>query len=482
MWNRSQNNAIRPDPFGDPEKTGTERLSAGSSKCPTCAANLFYQPELKGVMCRNCGNIYDPQTMEVLGSFGASGEHDYVGDVLMSEDDKRRHEIVCDSCGAAMIADENTMSTMCPFCGSPALIAKRMTREFKPDYIVPFKIDRKQAEKNMNEWLNSRKYTPWGFKSKSRLTKMTALYVPFWLLDCNVNTELSGTAKKMAGNGISTYEVNSKITYYVKGVPFDASLKIANKLMEAIEPFDYSEMVKFESKFLHGFYADKYDQNPGDLADKIIRRMDSFSFEAMDMVAKKYERYEARPDKSFSWMSEVSTRYCLLPVWFMTVEFDGRQYQFAVNGQTGEASGQVPTTSATDRLESFVSIVRSNWKFVPIAAAVIIPFILFGVILKDPGVDPLKTFFVVLLSILECLTVASIVLGFVFYVISRGVSHKIRKVADVVNDYDKDPGLDQYLDTMRKTSLKIEEKPLSFIVSIRDSDGHVIDNRPIGLH
>ena len=210
--------------------------------------------------------------------------------------------------------------------------------------------------------------------------------------------------------------------------------------------------------------------------------MDSFSYEAMDMVAKKYERYEARPDKSFSWMSEVKTRYCLLPVWFMTVEFDGRQYQFAVNGQTGEASGQVPTTSATDRLESFVSIVRSNWKFVPIAAAVIIPFILFGVILKDPGVDPLKTFFVVLLSILECLTVASIVLGFVFYVISRGVSHRIRKVADVVNDYDKDPGLDQYLDTMRKTSLKIEEKPLSFIVSIRDSDGHVIDNRPMGLH
>ena len=476
MWNRSLNNAGRPDPFGAPDKTGGERLSAGSSKCPTCAANLFYQPELKGLMCRNCGNIYDPQTMNVLGSFGAAGEHDYVGDVSMSEDDRRRHEIVCDSCGAAMIADENTMSTMCPFCGSPALITRRMTREFKPEFIIPFKVDRKQAEKNMNEWLATRKYTPWGFKSKSRLTKMTALYVPFWLLDCNVNTEVTGTVKKIVGSGTATFEVISRMTYYVKGVPFDASLKIANKLMEAIEPFDYREMVRFESKYLQGFYADKYDQNPGDLAEKMINRMDSFSLSAVDTVARKYGNYETRPEKNFSWMSEVKTKYCLLPVWFMTVEFDGRQYQFAVNGQTGEASGQVPTTSATDWLESFVSLVRSNWKYVPVAVAVIIPFILFGIILKDPGAGPVKTFFVVLLSVLEFLTIASIVLGFVFFWLSKGVSHRIRKVADEVNDFDKDPGLDQYLDTTRPTTLKSEEKPLSFIVAVRDADGREIGN------
>ena len=51
-------------------------------------------------------------------------------------------------------------------------------------------------------------------------------------------------------------------------------------------------------------------------------------------------------------MSEVKTKYCLLPVWFMTVETGGRQYQFAVNGQTGEASGQDPTTSFFDKLEA----------------------------------------------------------------------------------------------------------------------------------
>ena len=174
---------------------------------------------------------------------------------------------------------------------------------------------------------------------------MTALYVPFWLLDCNVNTEMSGTGRN-ADNLV--IEVNSTLTYSVKGVPFDGAVKIANKLMEAIEPFDYSEMVSFENKYLQGFYADKYDRRPIDMVDKMFNRLDSFSLSETDYVARKYRSYEARPDKTFSWMSDVKTRYCLLPVWFMTVEFAGRQYQFAVNGQTGEASGQMPTTSASD--------------------------------------------------------------------------------------------------------------------------------------
>ena len=244
MWSARPFNSDSPDPFGrDLGKAGDELLSAESSKCPSCASNIFYQPELQGMVCRNCGNIYKPSTLEKIGSLGYSIEHDYTSDNEISDDDKKRHEIVCDSCGATMIADENTMSTMCPFCGSPALITRRMTREFKPDYIVPFKIDRKTAEINMRNWLKTRKMTPRGFKTKSRLTKMTAIYVPFWLVDCCVNSDLSGTGKSYSKKIVSTYTVTSNVSYYVKGVPFDASLKIANKLMEAIEPFDYSELV-----------------------------------------------------------------------------------------------------------------------------------------------------------------------------------------------------------------------------------------------
>ena len=146
MWNQRTFDSDHSNPFGEKKDKGREEsLTADSAKCPTCGSNIVYEPQLDSMLCHNCGNLYDPNGLEPRGSLGINTEHDYAGDGDMSEEDKKRHEIECNSCGAVLVADENTVSTMCPFCGSPALITRRMTREFKPDYIVPFKIDREQA-------------------------------------------------------------------------------------------------------------------------------------------------------------------------------------------------------------------------------------------------------------------------------------------------------------------------------------------------
>jgi hypothetical protein len=39
----------------------------------------------------------------------------------------------------------------------------------------------------------------------------------------------------------------------------DASTKMDNTIMESIEPFDYTQMVDFETAYLSGYLADKYD-------------------------------------------------------------------------------------------------------------------------------------------------------------------------------------------------------------------------------
>lgn len=448
LWNSTPNNP-------GPKKAGNEPLTANSVKCPSCASNIFYEPEINGMMCRNCGNVYDPTTMEPRGSLGINKEHDYTGDGDMSEDDKKRHEIICNSCGTALVADENTMSTMCPFCGSPALITKRMSREFKPDYIIPFKIDKDRAKSIFNEWLATRQFTPKGFKNKCRLAKMTALYVPFWLLDCCVNTELTGTAK---ANGIPT-EISSKIKYYVKGVPFDASLQIANKLMAALEPFDYSEMVRFENKYLQGFYANKYDQLPTDMTDMMMRRMQRYSVTANQAVANRYSGYEPRTEKDYTYLTDISVKYCLLPVWFITVEYQGNQYQFAVNGQTGEAGGQVPVSGRADLYDRIVSMIitRRLWT-IPIYIAIAAAFILFLLTMNLSGsVNGFKTFAVVFFCIVHVTAVVTLLLFLLFRLLRRLFSTRQAMTAYEINDYDKEPDLEFYIDTARGTDLEVKE-------------------------
>ena len=460
------------------EEEKNETLSADSSKCPTCGANIFYEPELQSMMCRDCGNVYAPDTMEPRGSLGVTKEHDYMGDEDMSEEDKMRHEILCNSCGAALVADENTVSTMCPFCGSPALITRRLTREFKPDYIVPFKIDKEKAEQIMTDWLASRKHTPLGFRRKFRLTKMTALYVPFWLLNCGVNSDVSGTGKYYNGLETTIYEVDSTLTYYVKGVPFDASLKVANKLMEAIEPFDYKDMVRFESKYLQGFYADKYDQLPTDMTERITRRINKFSGSEIDLIAKKYDWYENRSIKGYTWMSDINIKYCLLPVWFMTVEFEGSKYQFAVNGQTGEAAGRVPTSQISDSLDRLAFRMKDLWLYLPGAVIVILAF-MGGVII---GFADGKTPPPVLLAVLFGMQGLTLLWFFLAVLVKTGVFKKLfnrKKTAYEINDYDADPGLDAYFDPSRHSDLKSEEHFLRHVVKITDENGNVIGERSI---
>ncbi len=477
MWNQRPLNTAGPDPFGlAPKKNGEGKLSAESVKCPTCGSNIVYEPELGSMMCRNCGNIYSPDTMESRGSLGISKEHDYMGDSDVSGDDKKRHEIVCNSCGATLIADENTMSTMCPFCGSPALITRRMTREFKPDYIIPFKIDKDQAKTIAKNWLNTRSYVPWGFKNKCRLTNMTALYVPFWLLDCVVHSEMGGTGK----NGGRALEVNAKMAYHVKGVPFDASVKIANKLMEAIEPYDYKDMVRFESKYLQGFYADKYDQVPTDITNRIVRRIDKFSRDEIDLISHRYQEFEVRSEKNLTWMSDASVKYCLLPVWFMTVEFEGSTYQFAINGQTGEASGQVPTTSTADKLYSIGKITDSVWKFIPVALCLLIPVIMFIISFNSSFTGSMEQAPLMLaLSVIEPILVVLTVAFFAVIYICKYLSKKVREKADKSNDYDEDPGLDSYLDSTKPADIDVKETELRFAHLVTDGEGNLYGARTV---
>ena len=477
MWSARPFNSEMPDPFGR-NKRDDGPLSAESSKCPSCGSNIFYLPEVQGMVCRNCGNIYHPATLELMGTLGYTIEHDYTSDDEISDEDKKRHEIVCDSCGATMIADENTVSTMCPFCGSPAIITRLLTREFRPDYIIPFKIDRDTAQNNVKNWLKSRKMTPWGFKSKSRLTKLTAMYVPFWLLDCGVNSDMTGTAIRKGKEFLEKYHVASKASYYVKDVPFDASVKIANKLMEAIEPFDYSGMVKFDNRYLQGFCADKYDQRPTEIMDRFIKRLDRFSSEFQKNVSNKFDYYVPNHDKTFTWMSDLKIKYCLLPVWFMTIEFDGRQYQVAVNGQTGEASGQVPNTSAIDNLYWAVKLATGPLKWFPIAIAGII-FYFIWMITNQSYADGFLAGLLTVLIVIELILVTAIVGIGALAAVAKIVSSRMRKAANEINDYDEDPGLDAYLDSTKHTDFNVEEKFLRHVVLITDDRGNIIGERSI---
>ena len=344
--------------------SGTKVFSANATKCPNCASNLVFDSDHGALICRNCGALFDPETLDKVGSFGiVNPEKNYDGTIEISKEDAERVEIVCNSCGAEIVTDKNTASTFCAFCGSPALVTRRLTREFKPDYIIPFKFDKEKAISYFEEHCATVSHLPKNFKSKKVLNKMTALYVPTWIISTEVEVNVVGRGNKgrMVDDAYSEYHSSSskdysmltygKVKFRLKNVPFDGEKKIANRLMAAAEPFDYSELVKFRPEYLQGFFAEKYDEQPLDMTDRIYKRLDRYALKVCDAITFGYDSFTPDTNASITRYNNQNIKYALLPCWFLSIDYDGRNYQYIVNGQTGKVSGEFPYAKGWETIE-----------------------------------------------------------------------------------------------------------------------------------
>ena len=74
-----------------------EAVATESTKCPNCASNLVFDAEHGACLCRNCGSVFDPESLNKVGSFDFGVfEKAYDGTIEVSEEDEARVELVCD--------------------------------------------------------------------------------------------------------------------------------------------------------------------------------------------------------------------------------------------------------------------------------------------------------------------------------------------------------------------------------------------------
>lgn len=343
------------------DNNSTAKLSADSHKCLSCGSNLFFELKEGTLNCQSCGNKYFPEIFDVSELLSSIKEGD------AGDEEAGKHEIVCNSCGSVMVTDEKTMSTVCAFCGSPALVTRRLQKEFRPDYIIPFKNTAKEITEMVKTWAKERTYLPKDFWRKCSFTNPTGIYVPFWLVDANCYFDIVGGGSYIkrgeALDRVNFFEVERKGTFRMEKVPFDGSIRINDRMMEAIEPFDYSELVPFSSAYLQGFYSERYELTVNDMANRITNRFRDYMYSAAvdHMEIKKYEQFNLEQDKSTT--DGFVIKYALLPVWFMKLKYRRTIYNIVVNGQTGEVAGTTPTR------EREINHARNVYKFKKYAAA-----------------------------------------------------------------------------------------------------------------
>ena len=131
------------------------------------------------------------------------------------------------------------------------------------------------------------------------------------------------------------YDVRRAGTVRFERVPVDASSKMPDDHMDAIEPFDYKELKPFSTAYLPGFLADKYDVSVQDCADRADSRCETSAVELMEQDARG-DYTSCTVESRNVTLHRGKVHYALMPVWLLSTKWNGKSFLFAMNGQTGK--------------------------------------------------------------------------------------------------------------------------------------------------
>lgn len=325
-----------------------------SYKCPSCSAPLRYDTSGQ-LVCDSCSNTYDPEVIKMMDSYDREEKpFDWGKYKEEFEKDAERLEnsvvYVCRSCGATVETDATTAATRCPYCDNEIVITDRLEGGIKPAGVIPFKIDKARAIESVKAHFKGKKLLPNNFKDQHTLDKIRGIYVPFWLFDSGIDGKMVMDATTVRVWSDSSYDYTETKHYLLSvdgsmkfdGVPVDGSSKMDNDLMDAVEPFDYSEMREFDPVFLSGFLADRFDEDPDAGLPRAEERMKASAEAAIRSEADEFTTVRVR--NSLMNLVSPTVKYVLLPVWLLNVNYGDKRYRFAVNGQTGKVVGELPVS------------------------------------------------------------------------------------------------------------------------------------------
>lgn len=323
-------------------------------KCPCCGGAINFDAKLQKIKCPYCDTEFPLETLasydEVLKS--ETGDHTEWGNKAGQHWEEGEQDglnsYICNSCGGEIVGDANMAASSCPWCGNPVVISSKLAGDLKPDYVIPFKLDKNDAKKALSHYYKGKRLLPKIFKDQNHLDEIKGVYVPFWLFDAesDVNVRFRGTRTRSWRDSHYMY---TKTSFYsvIRGgkvsfehVPVDGSSKMPDDLMESIEPYDFSQAVDFQTAYLAGYFADKYDVNEETCIPRANQRMKNSAVEAFRSTAQKYETLT--PESTRIQIQNGTAKYALYPVWMLNTTWKGQRYTFAMNGQTGKLVGNLP--------------------------------------------------------------------------------------------------------------------------------------------
>ena len=327
-------------------------------KCPNCGGVVKFDLTTQGMKCPSCDTEFEIAALEEYqkemraqtgdsygweaGDAGKEWDAGELGDLS---------QCACPSCGAEIIGDQNAVAMVCPNCGNSQIVSKRLSGLLKPDYVIPFQLDKKTATQALKDFYTGKRLLPDFFKEENRINSLQGIYLPFWLFDGDAKGHIRYKATKIKTWSDSNYNYTKTDFYSVvrdggmafAKIPVDGSERMDDAYMDAIEPFDYAQLKDFQTAFLSGYPAEKHDVD----AEKSKPRAETRIKNSVEAEFRKSVTGYASVTRESASVAVTGGKvsYGLFPVWILNTKYKKENYLFLMNGQTGRLVGRLPIDS-----------------------------------------------------------------------------------------------------------------------------------------
>lgn len=341
------------------ENTNTKNIHQAAN-CPSCGGKMTFNPGQNALTCEHCGHINAIETPAKAAEnhLEEIDFHDFISQKADKAAKLELNAVQCKGCGAQTTLQAHVSSDDCAFCGMP-LVIKNGTgcTVIKPSSVLPFKITQKDGVNSYKKWLGDLWWAPNDLtKRASQDGKLKGLYIPYWTFDSQAFARYRGergdhytvseSYTDSEGNR-QTREVTKTRWTSVSGDIdkfFDDVLVIASKSLpvgktNALEPWDLHSLLAYDDKYLLGFQTEIY-QIP--LQESLGIAQSRMEKKLRELIENEIGGDEQRIHSLNTRYDDITFKHILLPIWISAYNYNGKPYQFLINGRTGETQGERP--------------------------------------------------------------------------------------------------------------------------------------------
>lgn len=301
--------------------------------CPNCGGNLKFNISTQQLGCEHCQTQMDPYAFE-----------DKEKDAIESQNFDVTI-FTCPQCGGEILSTDTSAAEFCTFCGASTILYSRLSKEKRPDYIIPFQKTKEDCKNAYSAIMKKAIFAPDELKNPKYIDGFRGIYIPYWAfyMEQKGPFQLKGSKTRRRGDYIYTdhYALHGEIDAYYKGLSYDASSSFDDTISAKIAPFDVKGMKQFTPAFLSGFYADTADVE----AETYQREAEAIAYNnSIDTVYGQFPGISIQaPDSTMDLNTKTkSIDRTMFPVWFMSYRNGNRVAYTTINGQTGKVVTDLP--------------------------------------------------------------------------------------------------------------------------------------------